>query len=114
MLYVTLEGLSGGVLNAAIGGSAGKWSNKKIVTDTFDYRRRDADIHDGHLRTEAEAREIAKSMGLPDIDAIKTEMIDNFTKVNRYPPNIVTENPDTIIARRKKGIKEAKWRGWDL
>lgn len=109
----TLQGLTGGVLSAAQGRKNLGWRREKIILNAFTDDLKEHDVHNGHLLTETEARDVAQSMGLSDINSVKAEMYDLFTEVNRHPPNIVTENPDEIIARREEGKKEAKWRGWN-
>ncbi|MCL1826073.1 MAG: hypothetical protein FWG26_09095 [Betaproteobacteria bacterium] len=113
MLYVAMEGPSGGLLGATQGRKKVGWRNEKLILNSFRDDLEEHDIHDGHLLTEAEACDTARSMGLSSIDAVKAKMVNDFTKVNHYPPNIVAEAPEVIIARREKGREEAKWRGWD-
>ncbi|MDR3157664.1 MAG: hypothetical protein LBU11_01360 [Zoogloeaceae bacterium] len=107
-LYVRLEGTG-----MAVQGRKGLgWRGGDSMSRIFMDLEHDLEIRDDNLLTEAETREVARSLGLPDIDTVKPGMIENFTEYNKYPPNIVADDEEALLVRRKEAYKKAKKGGW--
>jgi hypothetical protein len=102
-LWVTLEGREiGSFFIAAHGREDFGWRDEEFIFDNL-YRlyKREGDVGAEHLLTEAEARQLAQSIGL-DIEVAKAMIVNSFIKVNKYSPNIEVDDVKALLAYRKQ------------
>jgi hypothetical protein len=100
-LWVTLGGREIGRYFIVAHGREGRgW--REDLYDYFWHLERDGDAGEARdMLTEAEARQLAQSIGL-DIDVIKAMIVDGFTKANKYSPNIEVDDVEALLAYRKQ------------
>lgn len=78
------------------------WDGFSALKDREEY----GDVGNHSLISEDEAREVLKTMGL-NLDDAKAYLVDEFIKVNGYPPVMLPEDPKWE-ARRAAARKRSK------